>query len=136
MDKPVADDTITFADPEVYGCPFPAYEKLYDERPVYRDPDTGNYVLTRYEDVRKALLNVSEFSNNTGLLGELAWAPEANELFATQGWLSMNTLVSNDPPGHRTYRSLLDKVFSVKKVASLEPRIQEIIDELIDGLRR
>ncbi|XVQ14956.1 cytochrome P450 [Spirillospora sp. CA-255316] len=132
MTKPVLDDSITFADPDVFECPFPVYEKLYDEQPVYRDPMTGNYVLTRYEDVRKALLNVSVLSSNTGVLGELKWVPEAMEVFE-QGWLPMNTLVSNDPPGHRTYRSLLDKVFTSRKVAELEPRIQEIIDGLIDG---
>lgn len=121
MEKPVLDESVTFADPDVYVCPFPVYEKLYDERPVYRDPKSGNYILTRYEDVRKALLNVGALSNKTGLLGD-RWAPEANELFAEQGWLPMNTLVSNDPPGHRTYRALLDKVFTARKVASLEPR--------------
>lgn len=133
MEKSALDDSITFADPDVHVCPFPVYEKLYDDRPVYRDPMSGNYILTRYEDVRKALLNVSALSNNTGLLGELGWAPEATQLFAEQGWLPMNTLVSNDPPGHRTYRALLDNVFTPKKVASLEPRIQEIIDRLIDA---
>lgn len=126
-------ESLTFADPDVFVCPFPAYEKLYDEHPVYRDPTTGNYVLTRFEDVRETLRDASTFSNNTGLLGELDWVPEAMNLFVEQGWLPMNTLVSNDPPGHRTYRSLLDKVFTPKKVASLEPRIQGLIDELIDA---
>ncbi|XVQ14968.1 cytochrome P450 [Spirillospora sp. CA-255316] len=133
MNQPALDDSITFADPDVSACPFPVYEKLYGEQPVYHDPQTGNYVLTRYEDVRKVLLNVSAFSSNTGLLGEFTWEPEALDLLAREGWLPMNTLVTNDPPGHRTYRSLLDKVFLPKKVTGIEPRIQEIVDELIDG---
>ncbi|EFC86810.1 cytochrome P450 [Parafrankia sp. EUN1f] len=131
--EPNSDSHVTLTDPDVYECPFPVYEKLYDEQPVYRDPKSGNYILTRYDDVRKALLNVGVLSSNTGLLGELGWDQKASDLFAAQGWLPMNTLVSNDPPGHRTYRSLLDKVFTAKKVASLESRVQEIIDELIDA---
>lgn len=122
---------ISFADREVYACPFSAYDRLREEQPVYRDPKSGHYILTRYDDVRKALLNVAALSSNTGLLGD-RWAPEANRIFETEGWLPMNTLVSNDPPGHRTYRTLVDKVFTTPKVASLEPRIQQIIDELID----
>lgn len=123
---------ISFTDREVYACPFSTYDRLREEQPVYLDPKSGHYILTRYDDVRKALLKVSALSNNTGVMGD-RWAPEANALFEAHGWLPMNTLVSNDPPGHRTYRSLVDKVFTTQKVVSLEPRIQQIIDDLIDG---
>ena len=122
---------ISFTDREVYACPFSTYDRLREEQPVYVDPKSGHYILTRYDDVRKALLKVSALSNNTGVMGD-RWAPEANALFKAHGWLPMNTLVSNDPPGHRTYRSLVDKVFTTQKVVSLEPRIQQIIDDLID----
>jgi cytochrome P450 len=122
----------SFADPEVQKCPFPVYDALRDEQPVYRDPVTGNYVLTRYDDIRKVLLNPATFSSRTGVLGD-RWAPEAKKLFEEQGWLPMDTLVSNDPPEHRRFRTLVDKVFTATKVASLEPRISEIIEELIDA---
>src|SRR5436190_23781639 len=132
MDTQSAPPPITFTDREVYACPFPVYDRLREEQPVYVDPKSGHYILTRYDDVRKALLNVAALSNDTGVMGD-RWAPEANRLFEVEGWLPMNTLVSNDPPGHRTYRTLVDKVFTAQKVASLEPRIQQLIDELIDG---
>lgn len=131
MNTEPGDTPVSFTDREVQACPFPVYDRLREEQPVYRDPKSGHYVLTRYDDVRKAMLNVAALSNNTGLLGD-RWAPEANRLFETEGWLPMNTLVSNDPPGHRTYRTLVDKVFTTQKVASLEPRIAQLIDELID----
>jgi cytochrome P450 len=132
MDTQGRDPLISFTDREVYACPFPVYDRLREEQPVYRDPKSGHYILTRYDDVRKALLNVAALSNNTGVLGD-RWAPEANRVFEAEGWLPMNTLVSNDPPGHRTYRTLVDKAFTTQKVAGLEPRIQQLIDELIDG---
>ena len=105
MNTPLSDHPISFTDREIYGCPFPVYDRLREEQPVYRDPKSGHYILTRYDDVRRAMLNVAALSNNTGLIGD-RWAPEANRLFETEGWLPMNTLVSNDPPGHRTYRTL------------------------------
>ena len=64
---PAAEAPISFADPAVQQCPFHAYDTLREETPVYRDPLTGNYVLTRYDDVRKALLNVKALRNRTGL---------------------------------------------------------------------
>ncbi|MFC4594550.1 cytochrome P450 [Sphingobium tyrosinilyticum] len=122
----------SFADPEIQKCPFPFYDRLREEQPVFHDPETGHYVLTRYDDVRKALLSPAVLSNRTPFLGD-RWSPEANQMFAKEGWLPMDTLVSNDPPDHRIYRTLVDKVFTPAKVAALEPRIMAIIAELIDG---
>lgn len=123
---------LSFADPTVQRCPFSSYAALRDEQPVYRDPLTGNYVLTRYEDIRKALLNVKALRNRTGLNATRNDAA-ANAVYEEKGWMPIDTLVSNDPPDHRTYRTLVDKVFTPGRVAALEPRIEEIIDELIDG---
>ena len=44
---------LSFADPDIQRCPFQAYDRLRDEQPVYLDPVTGHYVLTRYDDVRR-----------------------------------------------------------------------------------
>lgn len=123
---------LTFTDEAVQLCPFSAYDQLREEQPVYLDPVSGHYVLTRYEDIRKVLLNHAAFSNRTGFLGD-RWAPEAMKLFEARGWLPMDTLVSADPPEHRRYRTLVDKAFSATKVSTLEPRIEQIINELIDA---
>ncbi|HET8611567.1 MAG TPA: cytochrome P450 [Sphingomonas sp.] len=127
-----AEKPISFADPEIHRCPFHAYEELREKAPVYKDPLTGNYVLTRYDDVRKALLNVKALRNRTGL-NATRTDPAANAIYAEKGWLPMDTLVSNDPPEHRLYRTLVDKVFTPARVSALEPRIEEIINALIDG---
>ena len=129
---PAAEAPISFADPAVQQCPFHAYDTLREEAPVYRDPLTGNYVLTRYDDVRKALLNVKALRNRTGL-NATRTDPAANALYAEKGWLPLDTLVSNDPPEHRIYRTLVDKVFIPTRVNALEPRIEAIIAALIDG---
>ncbi|SER69570.1 cytochrome P450 [Sphingobium sp. YR768] len=123
---------LSFADPAVQRCPFSSYAGLRDEQPVYVDPLTGHYVLTRYEDIRKALLNVKVLRNRTGLNATRNDAA-ANAVYEEKGWLPIDTLVSNDPPDHRTYRTLVDKVFTPARVVALEPRIEEIIEELIDG---
>lgn len=128
----IAPASLSFADPDIQRCPFHAYDQLRDDQPVYLDPLTGHYVLTRYEDVRKALLNVKALRNRTGL-NATRQDPVANALYSAKGWLPLDTLVSNDPPEHRIYRTLVDKVFTAARVAALEPRIEEIIEELIDG---
>lgn len=132
----MSDTPISFADPAVQQCPFPAYDALRVEQPVYRDPLTGNYVLTRYADVRKALLNHKVLRNRTGLntTRESSVQDQVQRLYAEKGWLPIDTLVSNDQPEHRIFRVLVDKVFTTQRVTSLEWRISEIIDMLIDRM--
>ncbi len=42
-------------DPAVQRNPFPLYRRLREHDPVLRMPESGFYVLTRYEDVRAAV---------------------------------------------------------------------------------
>ncbi len=132
----MTDTPISFADPVVQQCPFAAYDALRGQQPVYLDPLTGNYVLTRYADVRKALLNHKALRNRTGLntTRESSVEEGVARLYSEKGWLPMDTLVSNDLPEHRTFRVLVDKVFTTARVQSLEPRISQIIEALIDDM--
>lgn len=125
-------ERLTFTDESIQRCPLPACAELRQEQPVYQDPVTGHFILTRYDDVRKVLLNLALFGSRTPFLGN-RWGPEASRLFEAEGWLPMDTLVSNDPPEHRRFRKLVDRVFTTTTVTSLEPRISEIIESLIDG---
>lgn len=125
---------ITFSDRAIQQCPFSAYDRLRETTPVYRDPTTGNYVLTRYEDIRKAMMNVRALSSKTGLGSsrETAAKEAIHRIYEQRGWQPMDTLISNDPPSHRFYRQLVDRAFTPAKIDELEPRINEIIHELID----
>lgn len=127
-------DAITFSDPETRRCPFPVYHKLRAECPVYQDPVTGNYVLTRYDDVRRAVLNKT-LSAKTGVIQtrKSSISDQVDRMYEEQGYLPVDTLVTNDPPSHRHFRVLVDKAFTREKVASLDAQIEASVAELIDS---
>lgn len=126
---------ITFTDPETRRCPFPAYHQLREEAPVYKDPVSGNYILTRYDDVRKAAMNTKTLSCKTGVIQtrESSVSDQVNKIFEETGYLPMDTLVTNDPPSHRLYRALVDKAFTRENVKSLEPQIEATVAEMINA---
>jgi cytochrome P450 len=137
MDDPAAARKcphVTFADPAVLACPFPAYKTLQREAPVYLDPGTGMYVVTRFADIRAIAADPKSYANDTGQLQgrQTPATARINAMLADAGLQEVNTLVTNDPPSHRRYRSLVDKAFNVQRIAGLEPRIDEIANELID----
>ena len=55
----------SFLDPLINSDPFEFYEMLHKEQPVYKIPEVGIYMLTKYDDIRMALKDFETFSNSS-----------------------------------------------------------------------
>ena len=115
--------------PEVLASPEDTFAKMRAQCPIYHDESIDTYVLTRYDDVRAAAANPQVFSSHRPLFGK--GDPEL-EAIAAKGWPEIATMTSSDPPDHTRYRKLVNRAFSPKAVAALEPVIEKIVHELID----
>ncbi|SEP51837.1 cytochrome P450 [Amycolatopsis saalfeldensis] len=118
--------TSPFAPPEEYTA-------TREQDPVHRVriPDGKQaWVVSRHEDVR-AVLNDPRFS-----------ADRFNPAFPTlvKGGQALRrseserTMLAMDAPQHGPERKAVLGEFTVKRIAELKPRIQEIVDELIDEM--
>ncbi len=97
--------------------PYPAYRRLRDEHPVYQ-ASHGYWVLSRFEDVFQAAFDAATFSSAQGLTFQ------ENEMVA----LGLKpTLVMMDRPEHTTFRRLISRGFTPRKVAELEPAIRTFV---------
>lgn len=77
--------------------PFPAYETLRDEFPCFYSEEAGMWVLSRYDDVLRALSDWRTYSSAKGNL--------IDEFPGRAG----STLGSSDPPRHDRLRALIQK---------------------------
>jgi cytochrome P450 len=134
-DERVDDPPISFMDAATHNCPFSAYDQLREEAPVYLDPGTGHYVLTRYADVRSTILKFKDFSSAVGLVGirESAVANEVERMYERDGWPQRQQFQSMDPPEHKASRSRVDKAFARWNVEKVEPLIEDLANEIVDG---
>jgi len=104
-------------DPATHQNPYPAYRRLRDEDPVHVSPH-GFWVLSRFDDVFQAALDTATFSSAQGLtFGD-------NEIL-TLGLKP--TLVMMDRPEHTTFRRLISRGFTPRKVAELEPMMRDFV---------
>jgi cytochrome P450 len=118
--------------PETAECPFPFYEAMRNECPVYQVPGAGFFIVSRFEDVLHVLRHPEIFSSKSG--PGLRPVPDEEILsIMRQGWMPVDTLLTNDPPAHARYRALVNKAFSARRVASLEPSVTQIANDLIDA---
>ncbi|GAA5436355.1 cytochrome P450 [Deinococcus aquaticus] len=104
--------------------PFPWYDALREQSPVMRDPKSGLWMVFGYDDVQRTLSDWKAFSSERGRpRGENA-----------QTALS-SSIISTDPPRHRQLRSLVEQAFTPRQVRALEPRIAQLVDELLSPVQ-
>ncbi|VXD04311.1 Cytochrome P450 [Pseudomonas sp. 9AZ] len=134
MEKHKIGCPISMTDPKIMACPFNAYDTIREEKEIYIDPVTRMYVITRYDDLKAIADDPHTFANNTGQLGSRAQSVNQKiaDLYRDEGFLHVDTLVTNDPPSHTGYRSLVDKAFNALRIRSAEGTILAVTNALIE----
>lgn len=115
-----------------------AYAWMRTRQPVYRLPDTNVFLITRYDDIVAAARDIDTFSNefiSPGVAlgeGSSAISEELAAVRAT-GYPQVSTMLTRDPPAHNRFRRLTTRAFTARRIASWEPEIERIVEELING---
>jgi cytochrome P450 len=108
--------TVTdWASPAFLADPYPFYRELRETDPVHFDDSRGVWMLMRYDDISAVLHDDARFTARVG-----------------EG--QPTSMLTSDPPQHTRLRSLVNKGFTARRVQSLRPRIEAIVDGLLDGL--
>lgn len=133
-------EEINFLDFKLQNCPYHAYEMLRDDAPVWIDPITGFYVITRFEDIRKLLLDTKNFSNDMrggqgGSREQLdsERAVRMNALYEEKGWVPGATLAGRDDPNHKQMRTMFNEAFKPKKIEGMDSFVRDTAYKLIDA---
>jgi cytochrome P450 len=107
--------------PAVDADPFPAYKVLRDDFPCFWSADAKMWVLSRYDDILRALNDWQTFSSAKGnLMDELP-----NRAGATLG--------TTDPPRHDRLRGLIQHAFAKRNLDYIEDHVREAAREAIAG---
>jgi len=118
-------------DPATLADPFPLYRRMQDEDPAHWSTQLRAWVLTRYEDVKAACLDLSLSSDR--LSPFFAASPEAARMAALQACLT-RWMVFRDPPDHTRLRRLAAKVFNVRSIQALRPGIEATTQWLLERI--
>ncbi|QBI20422.1 cytochrome P450 [Egibacter rhizosphaerae] len=119
--------------PEQLENPYGIYEQLRDEAPVFYAEPFDLWVISRYEDVLAAARDHETFSSRHAVRSSMATPPPEVEAVLAEGYPQLGTLTDSDEPYHRRLRGLVNQAFTPKRVAMLEPRLDQLAEELIAG---
>jgi pimeloyl-[acyl-carrier protein] synthase len=111
--------------PEFNANPYPFYRRLQEADPVHQSP-LGFWVLTRYDDCVMVLRD-----QRFGRAGFEGLLESVYGNTVEQGRLPTSMLF-RDPPDHTRLRGLVSRAFTPRVIEGLRPRIQQIVDGLLD----
>jgi cytochrome P450 family 150 subfamily A5 len=138
-----------YVDPDTVARPQQFYQYARSLGPVFRDPYTGVFILTGYEDIVRASMDTDTFSACVVATGpftdfpgpidargsDLAADLERYHRIGNGRWTI--PFLAYDPPLHSRFRKMLSGLFTPRRVMSLAPFIaqtcNELLDQVIDG---
>lgn len=110
---------------EIDADPYPAWRRLREEQPLYRNERYDFFALSRFADVEAALVDWRTYSSAKGTL---------LEIIRSGTEIPPGSIIFEDPPDHDRHRGLLSRVFTPRKMNAIEPEVRELCARALDPL--
>jgi cytochrome P450 len=112
-------------DRETIRDPYAVFKRLRDEAPLYHNEEHGFYAVSRFADVEKILLTRDVFISEKGVTLDLLKAGYP---------IPSGTLIFDEEPAHGIHRRLLSRMFTPRRIGSLEDSIRSLCQRLLEPL--
>jgi cytochrome P450 len=113
-------------DVEIRQDPYPVYKRLRDEQPLWHNDQLDFYVVSRFEDVERGLVDRKTFSSARGVVLGMIEKPDVQ--------IPAGLFIAEDAPFHTMHRSVVSRVFTVKAMEALEPQVRAFTAQTLDVL--
>ena len=115
--------------------PYRTYSQLRSAAPLLWTDKfrSGAWVVSRYADVLSGLHDARLSSQRSHTL-TAALPSEVQSEFTTFNRIFSRWMLFLDPPEHSRLRKLLNKEFTPNMIQRLRPRIQQVVDSLLDDV--
>jgi cytochrome P450 len=112
-------------DPQFLLNPYPVLSELRAHgRPMWHE-EMQIWLAATHADATAVLRSKS--------LGRIYTPQEPSDLWETFNWLHADSIMENEGAKHTRLRALVSKAFNRGQIDRLAPRIQKIVDELLDN---
>jgi pimeloyl-[acyl-carrier protein] synthase len=114
--------------------PYPVYDQLRANDPIFWSAENNYWILTRYVDI-VSLIQDKHLSSNRIAAHASRMPVEAKQHFrpffnAVSSWILMI-----DPPDHTRLRALVSKAFTPRVVENMRRLIENLVDGMIEKVR-
>ncbi|NML51721.1 cytochrome P450 [Streptomyces sp. R302] len=114
--------------------PYPWLDRLRAEAPVHQDPGTGLWLVSRHQDIRRALLDTDRFLPDNAQNAVTPLPVAVMRVLVRAGFTLPAALANNGTPSHAGLRRVVMRFFDARSVTAAVPMIERIADELLDRI--
>lgn len=120
---------LNLEDPVIRANPYPYYDRMREVAPIFPSQlEDDAFILTRFADCESVLRDPRWSSNPM----HRPLPPGEIDVRTGMAATGANILLFIDPPDHTRLRKLVSKAFTPRTVEKLRPRVQQIVDEILD----
>lgn len=113
--------------------PYPVYQQLREQAPVYWSEAWGCWMLTRYQDIAWTLQDYRSFTSLGRLTATMDLPEPLWEKVAPLVRHYSQGLINVDPPDHTRMRKLVHMAFTPRAIRKMQVYVQDIVERLIDA---
>ncbi|WP_156657579.1 cytochrome P450 [Mycobacterium kyorinense] len=111
---------------EIDDDPYPIWQRMRAEAPLYFNEKYNFYALSRYDDVARALLDWQTYRSGRGTTADILFSGIE---------VPPGILLFEDPPLHDLHRRLLSGVFTPRRMLAVEGMVRDFCSRALDPLR-
>ncbi|MCI0347764.1 MAG: cytochrome P450, partial [Chloroflexi bacterium] len=113
--------------------PYPVYRELRERHPLLWNPETRQWLVSRFDDVGTLLRDRRMGRTYLHVAGHAEMGRPEPPAWQGPFWkLVQGGMLDREPPDHTRLRRLVSRAFTPRTVELLRPRIQAIVRDLVD----
>jgi cytochrome P450 len=113
-------------DNDIDDDPYPVWQRMRAESPLYYNEKYNFYALSRYDDVARALPDWRTYQSGRGTTADILFSGIE---------VPPGILLFEDPPLHDLHRRLLSRVFTPRRMGAVEHQVRDFCCRALDSLR-
>jgi len=121
-------------DPLDLRDPFPVLAQAQQQQPVFYSPAIDYWVVTRHADIKAIFRDHHRYSAANTITPIVPFSDAVKRLLAAGDYRPEPVLSNHVPPGHTRIRSLVNRLFTPRRMSSFAPVIGQIARDAVAQL--
>lgn len=113
------------------NAPHATWKNFRENSPVYQDPVTGYWIVTRHADIKSVFADWNTFSSDNAQAPMRPMCEAGKQIMKDGGFTIYSGLSARVPPDHTRIRKIAQSAFGPRRFKAIEPKIEIIIDKAL-----
>ncbi len=121
-------------DPFDLRDPFPSYQRMRAEAPVFYDETIGYWIVSRHADIKAVFEDWRTFSSENAQAPVRPLCETAKQMLRKADFTAYSGLSARVPPDHTRIRKAVSGAFTPRRYRALAPWVRDTVGTMLDAM--